>query len=81
MNSEKILDIIISSIKEVKPDLANHSFLRSDSMADDLGAHSVERSEVIMITLQALTLRIPLVQIYGPKNIGELADLLATKFK
>ena len=81
MNREHILLTIINSIKEIKPEHEDRTFSGSDSMADDLGADSVERSEIIMMTLQELDLRIPLVETYGPKNIGELAELLALKMQ
>jgi len=78
MNSEKILEVIITKIKDVKPELENAA-MRSDDNLADLGANSVERSEIIIMTMEALDLRIPLVETYGPTNIGELAQLFSEK--
>lgn len=78
MNDEKILELIVSNIKEVKPGLDTYVFKASDSLAN-LGADSVERSEIIMMTLEKLDLRIPLVETFGPANIGELAQLFREK--
>ncbi|ODS24092.1 hypothetical protein AB835_05585 [Candidatus Endobugula sertula] len=78
MNCKTILDIIISNIKYVKPSLENYMFKTSDNLVN-LGTNSVERSEIIMMTLEKLDLRIPLVETYGPNNIGELAQLLSDK--
>jgi polyketide biosynthesis acyl carrier protein len=39
----------------------------------------VDRAEIITLTLEALALRTPRVELFGPRNIGELADLLYAK--
>lgn len=78
MNSENIFNIICENTKEVIYELEDQEIKRSDSLAN-LGANSVDRSEIIMMTLESLNLQIPLVDTFGPKNIGELADLLASK--
>lgn len=78
MNPEAILQIIYANIKEVKPELEQQDLRPTDKLAE-LGADSVERSEILMMTLEALQLNIPLVQTFGPANIGELAELLSGK--
>ncbi|HEU0123688.1 MAG TPA: hypothetical protein VFQ91_24370 [Bryobacteraceae bacterium] len=44
-----------------------------------LGLDSVERHEVLILTLEAIGLDVPLVALHGPRNIGELAELLHAK--
>lgn len=78
MNSEHIVGIIIAEIRETVPELAGQPIGRDDSMAD-LGVDSIERSEIILAAMEQLGLKIPMVQLHGPRNIGELADLLLTK--
>lgn len=78
MNSQQILDILVTEIRDTLPDLADQPITASDSMAE-LGVDSIERSEVILATLEKLELKIPLVELYGPQNIGELAELLHAK--
>ena len=46
-----------------------------DSMAD-LGVDSVSRQEVLILSMEALNLDLPMVQLFGPRNIGELAEPL-----
>ncbi|KAB7619600.1 acyl carrier protein [Alkalilimnicola sp. S0819] len=75
MNSEQIFDLLVREIRAVLPELEDHPIGRDDAMAD-LGVDSIERKDVIVATLEALDLRIPLVQVHGPRNLGELADLL-----
>lgn len=78
MDSDAIFALIVETIREVVPELAVHPIGRVDSMAD-LGVNSIERNEVVLLTLQALHLDIPIVQLHGPTNVGELADLLNAK--
>ncbi|MES2824526.1 MAG: acyl carrier protein [Pseudomonadota bacterium] len=78
MNKEAILEIIAGHICEVIPRLKDHKFEETDSMRD-LGANSIDRSEIIMMTLESLSLNIPLIVIARAENIGELASILQDK--
>lgn len=78
MDSDSIAAIIIREIRRVVPDLEGQAIGRTDAMAD-LGVDSIERSEIVVATLEALDLEVPMVQLHGPRNIGELADLLHAK--
>lgn len=78
MNSNQIAEIIIAEIRETVPELAEQSISDADSMAD-LGVDSIERSEVILATMEKLGFKIPMVQLHGPRSIGELASLLHAK--
>lgn len=78
MDSNQIAEVIIAEIRETVPELAEQPVSRADSMAD-LGVDSIERSEVILATMEKLGLKVPMVQLHGPRNIGELADLLHAK--
>jgi polyketide biosynthesis acyl carrier protein len=78
MNREEIFKLIIHHVHEVIPGLADHTFRPQDRL-QDLGANSVDRAEIVMLVLESLSLNIPLVELFGPNNIGELADLLHEK--
>jgi len=78
LDSKKIADMVIAEIRETVPELADQPITAEDSMAE-LGVDSIERSEVILATMEKLGLKIPMVQVHGPKNIGELAELLFNK--
>lgn len=78
MESDYILSILIGQIREVVPELVDHDISAADSMAA-LGVDSVERSEILMNTLEILGLDLPMVQLHGPRNLGELAELLKVK--
>jgi polyketide biosynthesis acyl carrier protein len=78
MTSEHLAQLIITEIRETVPELADHPISGEDAMAD-LGVDSIERSEVILAVLEKIDLKIPMVELHGPRNIGELADLLHAK--
>lgn len=46
---------------------------------NDLGANSVDRAESAMLVQESLDLPVPRVELFEPKNIGELADLFLQK--
>jgi polyketide biosynthesis acyl carrier protein len=74
----QILELIAHSTREVLPDLQSHAFTESDRLAD-LGANSVDRAEIAMLVQEALNLTIPRVELFGPTNIGELAELFVKR--
>lgn len=78
MNRNDILDRIARYAREVVPGLDEHSFVPADRLAD-LGANSVDRAEIAMLVQESLGLTVPRVELFGPKNIGELADLFLAK--
>ena len=78
MDSKKIADMVIAEIRETVPELADQPITSEDSMAE-LGVDSIERSEFILAAMEKLGLKIPMVQLHGPKNIRELAELLFNK--
>jgi polyketide biosynthesis acyl carrier protein len=78
LDNTSILAIITENIRAVVPDLSETPITASDTMSQ-LGLDSVERQEVVMLTLEAIGLEIPLVQLRGPRTIGDLAELLHAK--
>ncbi|MFG2590390.1 acyl carrier protein [Streptomyces sp. NBC_01166] len=78
MPESRVFDLIVEHVREVVPELEDHRFQPSDSLRD-LGANSIDRAEIIIMTLEALSVSIPLVELADAKNIGELADLIHDK--
>ena len=77
-NVVDILEIISKHAREVLPSLANHQF-QSGDVLKDLGANSIDRSDIIMMTLESLALNIPMIEVAGAESIGELASILHEK--
>ncbi|HEX6095447.1 MAG TPA: acyl carrier protein [Thermoanaerobaculia bacterium] len=78
MTKTEILDLIASHTRDILPGLDAHQFVADDRLVD-LGANSVDRAEIAMLVQESLGLSVPRVDLFGPKNIGELADLFLTK--
>jgi polyketide biosynthesis acyl carrier protein len=78
MTKTEILDLIATHAREIIPGLEAHPFVDSDRLVD-LGANSVDRAEIAMMVQESLGLSVSRVELFGPKNVGELADLFLTK--
>lgn len=78
MTKEEIFALITRHAGEIIPRLEQHAFQWTDSLRA-LGANSIDRSEIVMMTLEALELDIPLSETIRAENIGELAALLHGK--
>lgn len=78
MNKEQVFEIITRHTCEVIPRLKDHKFQETDALRD-LGANSIDRSEIVMMTLETLELNIPLILIARAENMGELASILHEK--
>ncbi len=75
MSKEQILEVIVRHVREAIPRLADHPFQPSDSLKA-LGANSVDRADIIMMTLESLSLNIPLIEMAKAENIGDLASVI-----
>lgn len=78
LDTATIFELVARHAREVVPQLASHSFSRSDRL-QELGASSMDRAEILSAVLESLALRIARVELFGPRNLGELADLLHAK--
>lgn len=78
MNETKVMEVIIGHTREVLPGLANYQFHADDSLRE-LGANSIDRSEIVMMTLESLSLAIPLIEVARASSVGELASILYSK--
>jgi polyketide biosynthesis acyl carrier protein len=72
------LEVILRHVREVIPALADYPFQPTDSLKA-LGANSVDRADIIMMTLESLALNIPLIEMAKAENIGELASIIHAK--
>lgn len=78
MTKAELLGIIAQHTRDIVPGLDAHEFTASDRLTD-LGANSIDRAEIAMLVQETLGLSVPRVELFGPKNIGELADLFLIK--
>ncbi len=78
MGKEDIFKLIVGNTCIVIPELKNHKFEYHHSLKE-LGANSVDRAEIVMMTMESLSLQIPRVEFSGAQNIGELVDIFYEK--
>lgn len=78
MNKEDIFKLVVKHTCEIIPELEGYDFKPDDRLAD-LGANSVDRAEIVTMTLEAMALQVPRVELFGVKNIGELVNVLYEK--
>jgi polyketide biosynthesis acyl carrier protein len=78
MTPQEVFSLIVRHTREVLPALATTAVSREHRL-QDLGANSVDRAEIIALVMESLSLAIPRTQLFGPRNIGELADLVHSK--
>lgn len=78
MNKQAIFDVIVGHARFIVPALADRMIAFDDSLRA-IGANSVDRSEIIMMSLESLNLDIPLVELARAENIGELADIMHSR--
>jgi len=78
MTQAEVLNLIAQRTREILPGLDAHQFVASDRLVE-LGANSVDRVEIAMLVQESLNLSISRIELFGPKNIGELADLFLEK--
>jgi polyketide biosynthesis acyl carrier protein len=79
VTKEEIFAIVTQHAREVVPGLQEHRFDPGESLRE-LGANSMDRSEIVLMTLESLSLSIPLVETARARNIDELVDVLHAKF-
>jgi polyketide biosynthesis acyl carrier protein len=78
MNKDEIFQIIVRHTLEVLPVLEEHDFKQTDSLKA-LGANSIDRADIIMLTLETLSLNIPMMAMAKAENMGQLAGIIHDK--
>lgn len=78
MTREEIFNIVKESIAEILPETDVESLKVEDSLRE-LGANSIDRADIIIDTMEALGVKIPLVEFGNLANIREIVDLFYEK--
>ena len=72
---ERVLILVKEIICEVLPDLDQAQIVPNKSLLE-LGANSVDRVEVVTMSMERLDLTVPLSKFANVNNIGELVEAL-----
>jgi polyketide biosynthesis acyl carrier protein len=71
----EVIDLIKANLLEIMPELEGQE-IPVDEQLVNLGANSVDRGELITLTLERLNMTIPRVEFVRAQTVEELADLI-----
>lgn len=77
---DKVIDLIKRNLEEIIPELEGKE-ISADQTLVSLGANSLDRGELITLTLERLGLDVPRIEFASAQTINELADLVALKMQ
>lgn len=72
---DPVLTAIRGSVLEVLPDV-DPELITEDRSLSDLGANSIDRADVVTMTMESLGIRVPVGEFQEVHDIGSLAQLL-----
>jgi polyketide biosynthesis acyl carrier protein len=78
VSQQDVFTLLTQHAAEVVPELAGHTFVATDSLKA-LGANSMDRADIIMMTLEALSVRCSLIDLAQAQNLDQLAGLIHGK--
>jgi polyketide biosynthesis acyl carrier protein len=80
ISRDEIFAIVLRHVRHVLPDLDSIEIGMHDSLRD-LGANSIDRADILMDVMQTLSLSIQRIELLGPRNLGELVELIHGKLQ
>ena len=75
MTKEQIFETVKNVITEVLPQVDKEN-ISIENQLKELGANSIDRMEIVTMSMQALDVKIPLMSFAGVNNIEGLVDVL-----
>ena len=78
MTRNDVWQALKMSFLEVFPEYTNKEICPQDSL-QDLGANSVDRAEILMLTIARLKLQIPLIALASAQNMQGIVDILCNQ--
>jgi polyketide biosynthesis acyl carrier protein len=80
MDTEDIFRVVGNHVRQVLPHLEHHQLKPQDSLRQ-LGANSLDRSEIVMMTLESLALNVPLTAFSRAENLGDVVGILHARLQ
>ncbi|MGA1867990.1 MAG: acyl carrier protein [bacterium] len=80
MTKDEIFSIVKKNIIEILPDIPEEA-IEIHQRLKDLGANSIDRMEIVTMTMEALRIKVPLVEFGEIKNIEGLVNFFHEKAK
>ncbi|ELR68269.1 Acyl carrier protein [Fulvivirga imtechensis AK7] len=79
MSKEHVFETVKNVVMEILPDVEAEQITMDKSLRD-LGANSIDRMEVVTMSMEELGLKIPLMSFANVSNIEGLVDVLAENY-
>jgi len=79
MTKEHVYEVVREVIMEVLPEVTPEQ-VSIDKSLKDLGANSIDRMEVVTMSMESLGVKIPLMSFAQVANIEGLVDVLAANY-
>lgn len=80
MTKDQVFNIVKNNILEILPKVRPEMISIEKSLTD-LGANSVDRMEVVTLSMEDLNLKIPLLSFANVSNIEGLVDVLISHYQ
>lgn len=79
MSKQHVFEVVKNIVMEVLPDVESDQITMERSLKD-LGANSIDRMEVVTMSMEELGLKIPLMSFAHVSNIEGLVEVLAENY-
>lgn len=76
----QIIVLIKENLLEIMPELEGKEISVEDTLVD-IGANSIDRGELITLTLERLNLEVSRIEFVKAQTIQDLADMMAEKME
>ena len=80
MSKKHVFEVVKNVISEILPDVQS-DLISIEKSLKELGANSIDRMEVVTMSMEELGLKIPLMSFAQVSNIEGLVDVLVENYK
>ncbi len=80
MEKENIFSVVKNAIAEVLPDVDTETVSIEQNLKS-LGANSIDRTEIVMSSMEKLRIKLPLVSFGGVENIEDMVDVMVDSYR
>ncbi len=80
MEKENIFLVVKDAIADVLPDVDTEAVSIEQNLKS-LGANSIDRTEIVMSSMEKLGIKMPLVSFGGVENIEDMVDVMVDAYR
>ncbi|MCF6255544.1 MAG: acyl carrier protein [Gammaproteobacteria bacterium] len=80
MEKESIFLVVKDAIADVLPDVDTEAVSIEQNLKS-LGANSIDRTEIVMSSMEKLGIKLPLVSFGGVENIEDMVDVMVDAYR